>query len=182
MRIIQIGFFALLMSCLFCNCTDSNIPCTSSIDNLITHAKTDVWTYTGGQEVLIDVNNDNNPDFKCVTEPAGNRSRKKVVPIGSNNQITGVLGSGVTVGPNTAFTGGFDFNDLGTGANAYLINQYFGVKFKVNNDTHYGWIKFSSNADGSMNSNTPIYYHNITIEVKETGYNEGCNMPVVTGN
>lgn len=182
MRMMQIGFLALLVSYLFCNCANQNIPCTSSIDNLITHTKTDVWTYEGGQEVLIDINNDNVHDFKCIPEQAGNRIRKKVVPIGSDNQLTGVLGAGVTIDQNTAFTGGFDFNDLGSGANAYLIDQYFGVKFKINNDTHHGWIKFSSNADGSMNSNTPIYYHNITIEVKETGYNEGCNMPVITGN
>lgn len=143
--------------------------------------KEKVFTYSGGKEELIDINNDKIPDFKCMSERAGNRSRKLIVPIGKKNKIVGsksVLEVGQSVSKETPFADRFDFNNLGNGANAFLMNKYLGVQFKIKNRTHYGWIKFSSNADGTKTSNTPIYYHKITIDIHETGYNQSANKSV----
>ena len=105
-----------------------------------------------------------------------------IVPIGEGNKISGthhIFNKGQTISANSNLSNRFDFNELGIGKNAFHSNKYLAVEFKINNCTHFGWIKFSSKADGGKNSNTPIYYHKITLSIHETGYNQAYNQPII---
>jgi hypothetical protein len=166
-------FLSCSLSLLSCKRT-TNVPCTISNANLLTYPKIDSFEYDYSTSIPIDINNDNINDFECIAGQAGNRISKLIVPIDSANQITAnPLLLGDSIHSQLAFVHKFDFNGLGTGGNAYLLNHYFGVRVKVKQCMHYGWIKFSSKTPGGMASNTPVYYSNLSLQIHQTAFDKG---------
>lgn len=172
--ILSIGVIIILLTYTFFNYLES--------DKTIVIQQATTFTFSRGKELQIDINGDNIPDFKCLSKPAGNRSVPLIIPIGTNNKIsksTSILSKGKFVGKDTDFSDRFNFNDLGSGKNALLKNKYLGVVFKVKNCTHFGWIQFSSNSNGSHSSNTPIYYQKVSLTIHKTGFHQKCNKPAI---
>jgi hypothetical protein len=166
-------FLSCSLSLLSCQRTNSS-PCIVSSSNLLAYPKVDSFEYDYRTRIPIDINNDNINDFECIAGKAGNRISKLIVPIDSANQITeNPLLLGDSIHNQLSFASRFDFNGLGSGSNAYLLNHYFGVRFKVNQCMYYGWIKFSSETPGGTTSNTPVYYSNLIMQVHQTAFDEG---------
>lgn len=156
-----------------------------SDNSIIILNQSKTFTYSRGQNQLIDINNDNIPDFKCVSKPAGNRFHQLIVPLDKKNRIlrsSDIMNANELIDHNTAFSEQFNFNDLGNGQDADITNKYIGVKFQINNCSHYGWIKFSSKVNNDTANNTPIYYQKIVFHIQETAYNKRCEKPLKTNS
>ena len=139
------------------------------------------FIFSKGQDQLIDINNDNIPDFKCTSKPSGNRFHQLIVPLDKKNKIIrskDILKTEELIDDHIVFSEQFNFNDLGNGEHADITNKYIGVKFQINNYSHYGWIKFSSYVKGNTTKNTPIYYQKIVFHIQETAYNKRCEQPL----
>ena len=122
---ILILFSNLLLLLFSCNIQD--LRCNSKDDNTIIHNQTIAFTYQSNTEEFIDINNDQINDFKCISERAGNRIRKLIVPIGTENKIIStdkILGIGKIIDKHKTFSDRFDFNDLGAGSNAHLDHKF----------------------------------------------------------
>lgn len=160
--------------------------CTTTVSNLFQTARSDSFTFHWSTEIDVDINNDGVNDFRFETNQAGNGITKELVGLVSGNEIlidsfqkAAVLTTGDEVGPSAQYASSFNFNNWGSGSNAYFTDQYLGLKFDAGGDTHYGWLKLTAYTDGGPQSNTPIYYSLLTFELSEQGYDEACYEPVI---
>jgi hypothetical protein len=93
------------------------------------------------------------------------------VPPGNNEVVYNVYGAvamkaGMGIGARDAFKGGKEMMVRGSDSLSYafgswfnVTNRYLGVKFNINGETHYGWVRLSVQNQGG-----------ITITATLTGY------------
>lgn len=158
----------------------------------------EIWTDSTGP-FLIDMDNDGNADFQlgifeagcgstssCIfswaVRAATGHSSNGVVEVGTANEPAlrpgARIGAGHYFGNHGAMFAVSDFGQSGSWQN--VEHRYLGVKFILNNETHYGWIGFRSVTfpgkavfQGWAYETTP----NKAIRAGDTGSNEKASIP-----
>ncbi len=104
-----------------------------------------------GNEVLIDQASSNNY-IKALDLNS---------PIGPNQTIWGYTSSAfiLNVELKVTYSGGTYTNELGLWDD--VQNKYMGVKFKINNNTHYGWVRMDVNETGDSVLIKSYAYHSV---------------------
>jgi hypothetical protein len=154
--------------------------------------------FAGSAITQFDINNDGTPDFKFTefqyqTMGLGGSSLK-IMPDQNSNEIVGVLikgenqvtaaalEGGVEVGPNANFQsspnglimGGIFFGTSGgppLGSWRKVETAYLGLKFVVNNQTHYGWVRIKFISPGGYEG----------ASISGYAYEATANQPINTG-
>jgi len=106
------------------------------------------------------------------------------LPQGTNELVYNVFGavamkSGMGIGPRDAFKGGNGLMAEGINSGTHVsgtwvnvANRYLGLKFTINGQTHYGWVRMTVQTQGGD-----------TITATVTGYAYEClpNTPITAG-
>lgn len=150
----------------------------------------------------VDLNNDGTVDFvisnhrshPCTNNPCS-IATMKVLPQGSANAVSGsntyaaALGSGVSVGSKGKFQPGHELmgreennessQGSGYGSNGpwnQSTNHYLGVKFTIQGEVHYGWVRVSvAESDGGIYAAVSGYaYETVPNKSIVTGQRSGA--------
>ena len=147
----------------------------------------------------LDLNSDGVVDFTisnyrkfCSSKTSGSCARMviHVVPRASGNAVWGknssasALGSGVRIGPNGKFQAGHELMGserqyFGDSSSRYVsagpwrqaTNRYLGVKFKIQGEVHFGWVRIDV-----AEAQTGVY-----SAISGYAYETVPNRPILTG-